>query len=147
MPRKRGVARYCATRTRLDVSGRSAIPLARGLPAEASAKAGGSDEGEKRKEQNPDAQRAGTEETGLVEMVNRKDASGAQRQTSRSVASRQRQRARVPAERAPRRVFLHEVPVRAREPGPRGHTMCCVRQASGSRVSLCSPGTRERSTA
>src|SRR5215467_10124440 len=30
LPRKRGVARYCATRTRLDVSGRSANPLARG---------------------------------------------------------------------------------------------------------------------
>src|SRR5215813_7245606 len=26
LPRKRGVARYCATRTRLDVSGRSANP-------------------------------------------------------------------------------------------------------------------------
>src|SRR5262245_56267327 len=33
MPRKRGVARYCATRTRLDVSGRSANPLARGSAA------------------------------------------------------------------------------------------------------------------
>src|SRR5262245_25594644 len=33
LPRKRGVARYCATRTRLDVSGRSANPLARGSAA------------------------------------------------------------------------------------------------------------------
>ena len=42
MPRKRGVARYCATPTRLDVSGRSANPLARGV---------GSDEGEKKEEE------------------------------------------------------------------------------------------------
>src|SRR5262245_30230451 len=33
---------------------------------------GGSDEGEKRKEKNPDAQRAGDEETGLFDIVNRK---------------------------------------------------------------------------
>src|SRR5262245_50197867 len=33
LPRKRGVARYCATCTRLDVSGRSANPLARGSAA------------------------------------------------------------------------------------------------------------------
>ncbi len=33
LPRKRGVARYCATSTRLDVSGRSANPLARGSAA------------------------------------------------------------------------------------------------------------------
>ena len=96
LPRKRGVARYCATRTRLDVSGRSANSPRSGV---------GSDEGEKRKEKNPDIKRAGTEETGLFDMVNRKDASGAQRQTLRSVASRQRQRARVPAERAPPRAF------------------------------------------
>jgi hypothetical protein len=43
------------------------------LPAEASAKAGvGSDEGEKRKEKNPDAKRAGSEETALFDIVNRK---------------------------------------------------------------------------
>jgi len=46
MPRKRGGARYCATPTRLDVSGRSANPLARGV---------GSDEGEKEGKKNPDA--------------------------------------------------------------------------------------------
>src|SRR5262245_16214897 len=45
----------------------------------------------KGKEENPDAKQAGTEETGLFDMVNRKDAGGAQRQTSRSVTSRQRQ--------------------------------------------------------
>src|SRR5262249_38490028 len=118
--------------------GRSANPLVRGV---------GSDEGKKKKRKNPDAKRAGKEETGLFEMVNRKDASGAQRQTSRSVASRQRQRARVPAERAPRCAFFARCQVRAREPGPRGHTMCCVCYSSGSRVSLRSPGTRERSTA
>src|SRR5262245_37789849 len=41
------------------------IPLARGV---------GSDEGAKRKEKNPDAKRAGEEETGLFDIVNRKDA-------------------------------------------------------------------------
>jgi hypothetical protein len=46
MPRKRGVARYCATPTRLDVSGRSANPLARGSEAT---------EVKKRKEKNPEA--------------------------------------------------------------------------------------------
>jgi hypothetical protein len=59
MPRKRGVARYCATSTRLDVSGRSANPLARGSAATK----------EKRKEKNPDAKRAGNEETGLFDIV------------------------------------------------------------------------------
>jgi hypothetical protein len=59
MPRKRGVARYCATPTRLDVSGRSANPLARGSAATK----------EKRKEKNPDTKRAGTEETGLFDIV------------------------------------------------------------------------------
>src|SRR5262249_42194417 len=48
--------------SRLDVSGRSANPLVRGV---------GSDEGEKRKK-NPDAKRAGRKETGLFDMVNRK---------------------------------------------------------------------------
>src|SRR5262245_33750657 len=98
MPRKRGVARYCATTSRLDVSGRSANPPRSGV---------GSDEGEKEGRRRTRRQEcAGTEETGLFDIVNRKDASGAQRQTSRSVASRQRQRARVPAERAPRHAFL-----------------------------------------
>src|SRR5262245_56542374 len=131
----------CATTSRLDASRRSANPLARGSAAtKVKTKV-------KKRKKNPDAKRAGRKETGLLEMVNRKDASGAQRQTSRSVASRQRQRARVPAERAPRCAFFARCQVRAREPGPRGHTMGCVRYSSGSRVSLRSPGTRERSTA
>jgi hypothetical protein len=78
----------------------------------------------KRKEKNPDAKRAGSEETGLFDMVNRKRCE--RRSGKRRARSRQRQRARVPAERAPRRAFLREVPVRAREPGPRGHTTCCL---------------------
>jgi hypothetical protein len=69
MPRKRGVARYCATRTRLDVSGRSANSPRSGV---------GSDEGEKRKEKNPDTKRAGSEETGLFDMVNRKHVARAE---------------------------------------------------------------------
>jgi hypothetical protein len=48
MPRKRGVARYCATSTRLDVSGRSANPLARGSAAT---------KVKKGKEKNPDAEK------------------------------------------------------------------------------------------
>src|SRR5262245_27742825 len=62
MPRKRGVARYCATRIKagrlwaLRQSPRSGV---------------GSDEGEKRKK-NPDAKRAGRKETALFDMVNRK---------------------------------------------------------------------------
>src|SRR5262249_1767785 len=47
--------------SRLDASGRSANPLVRGV---------GSDEGKKKKRKNPDAKRAGKEETGLFEMVN-----------------------------------------------------------------------------
>ena len=46
VPRKRGVARYCATTSRLDVSGRSANPPRSGV---------GSGEGEK-KEGNPAAE-------------------------------------------------------------------------------------------
>ena len=42
LPRKRGVARYCATTSRLDVSGRSANPPRSGV---------GSDEGEKEEEE------------------------------------------------------------------------------------------------
>ena len=94
MPRKRGVARYCATPTRLDVSGRSANPLARGSAATKA-----------KRKKNPDAKRAGTEETGLFDMVNRKRR-GAMHRRDAGVPSRQRQRARVPAERAPPRAFL-----------------------------------------
>src|SRR5262245_56940249 len=65
----------------------------------------GSDEGEKRKEKNPDAKRAGTEETGLFDIVNRKRRGAAHRPTART-PSHQRQRARVPAERAPRCALL-----------------------------------------
>src|SRR5262245_15999681 len=54
--------------------------------------------------------------------------------------SRQPQRARVPAERAPRRALLREVPVRARAGTQGQHD---VRRPAGSRVSLRSPGTRE----
>ena len=53
MPRKRGVARYCATTSRLDVSGRSANPPRSGI---------GSDEGAKRKEGNPEQECPGNEE-------------------------------------------------------------------------------------
>src|SRR5262245_65632919 len=63
MPRKRGVARYCATSTRLDVSGRSANPLGRGSAAT---------KAKRKEEKNPDAKRAGSEETGLFDSVNRK---------------------------------------------------------------------------
>ena len=65
MPRKRGVARYCATRIK---AGR--LWALRQSPRSGS----GSDEGEKRKEKNPDAKRAGTEETRLFDMVKRTDA-------------------------------------------------------------------------
>ena len=74
MPRKRGVARYCATRIKagrlwaLRQSPRSGL-------ARRSFSEGGSAATEvKRKEKNPDAKRAGDEETGLFEMVNMKDA-------------------------------------------------------------------------
>src|SRR5262245_6145360 len=78
LPRKRGVARYCATRTRLDVSGRSANSPRSGV---------GSDEGEKRKEKNPDVKRAGNEETALFDIVTRNDAGGASVARSNTIAS------------------------------------------------------------
>jgi hypothetical protein len=94
MPRKRGVARYCATRIKagrlwaLRQSPRS------GLARRSFSEGGvGSDEGEKRKEKNPDAKRAGTEETGLFEMVNRKRR-GAMHRQGAGAPSRQRQRTR-----------------------------------------------------
>src|SRR5262245_51716112 len=62
----------------------------------------GSDEGEK--EEEPDEKRAGRKETGLFDIVNRITTRAAHRPTART-PSRQRQRARVPAERAPRRVL------------------------------------------
>jgi hypothetical protein len=62
MPRKRGVARYL----------RDAFKAGRLAALRQSPRSGvGSDEGEKEGE-NPDAKRAGTEETGLFDMVNRK---------------------------------------------------------------------------
>ena len=114
LPRKRGVARYCATSTRLDVSGRSANSPRSGV---------GSDEGEKRKEKNPDVKRAGSEETGLFDMVNRKRR-GAMHRQGVGAPARQRQRARVPAERAPRHAFFAVVErirrERLRHPDPIG---------------------------
>jgi hypothetical protein len=63
MPRKRGVARYL----------RDTYKAGRLAALRQSPRSGfGSDEGEKKKEKNPDTKRAGTEETGLFEMVNRK---------------------------------------------------------------------------
>ena len=62
MPRKRGRRALLRDLSRLDVSGRSANPLARGSAATK----------EKRKEENPDTKRAGNEETGLFDIVNRK---------------------------------------------------------------------------
>jgi hypothetical protein len=63
MPRKRGVARYL----------RDAFKAGRLAALRQSPRSGvGSDEGEKRKEKNPEAKRAGSEETGLFDMVNRK---------------------------------------------------------------------------
>jgi hypothetical protein len=119
-----------ATNSRLDASRRSANPLARGSAATKVK------EGRRRTRRQ---KCAGKEETGLFEMVNRKRC-GAMHRQGAGAPSRQRQRARVPAERAPRRAFLHEVPVRAREPGPRGHTMCCVRYASGPGSRCARPG-------
>jgi hypothetical protein len=75
----------------------------------------------KGRKKNPDTKRAGTEETGLFDMVNRKRR-GAMHRRDAGAPSRQRQRARVPAERAPRRAFLYEVPVRARESRDPGAT-------------------------
>jgi hypothetical protein len=63
MPRKRGVARYLR-----DYFKAGRLPALRQSPRSGV----GSDEGARRKEKNPDAKRAGTEETGLFEMVNRK---------------------------------------------------------------------------
>ena len=98
--------------SRLDVSGRSANPLTRGSAAT---------KVKKGRKKNPDTKRAGTEETGLFDMVNRKRR-GAMHRRDAGAPSRQRQRARVPAERAPRRAFLYEVPVRARESRDPGAT-------------------------
>src|SRR5262245_38610631 len=106
MPPKRGVARYCATRIKagrlwaLRQSPRSGV---------------GSDEGEKGRKKNPDAKRAGRKKTGLFDIVNRKRRGRriGQRLERHRVSGK---RARVPAERAPRRALLHEVPLRAREP-------------------------------
>src|SRR5262249_51911834 len=69
--------------SRLDASGRSANPLARGV---------GSDEGEKRKK-NPDAKRAGEEETGLFDSVNM-NRRGAMHRQGAGASSCQRQRTR-----------------------------------------------------
>jgi len=152
--------------SRLDVSGRSANPLTRGSAATKEKK------GRKRTRRQ---ECAGNEETALFDIVNRKRR-GAMHRQGAGAPSRQRQRARVPAERAPRRALCSEVgvarvspllpfscPGRAeRDPGPRGHTTTvprsryCLRAFScaGSRLhplgqvaSLLSPGTRERSTA
>src|SRR5262245_30822370 len=63
MPRKRGVARYCATR----------IKAGRLWALRQSPTPGGSAATKvKKRKKNPDAKRAGTEETGLFDSVNRK---------------------------------------------------------------------------
>src|SRR5262245_2541788 len=88
--------------SRLDVSGRSANPLARGSAATKA-----------KRKKNPDAKRAGTEETGLFDSVNRKRRGAMHRQGAKA-PSRQRQRARVPAERASARLFVQGAATRAR---------------------------------
>jgi hypothetical protein len=55
----------------------------------------------------------GMKKTALFDMVNRKRRA-AQHWQGAGAPSRQRQRTRVPAERAPRRAFLHEVSLRRR---------------------------------
>jgi hypothetical protein len=62
MPRKRGVARYCATSTRLDVSGRSANPLAWGWAATK----------ERRGRRTRRQEAPGMKKTALFDTVNRK---------------------------------------------------------------------------
>src|SRR5262245_38851765 len=97
--------------SRLDVSGRSANPLARGSAATK----------EKReRKRTRTQQRAGNEETGLFDMVKRKRR-GAMHRQGAGAPSRQRQRARVPAERAPRCAFFREAaaPARISRPGDR----------------------------
>src|SRR5262245_45738340 len=69
--------------SRLDASRRSANPLAWGSAATKV----------KKKEENPEAKRAGNEETGLFDMVNRKRR-GAMNRQGAGAPSRQRQRAR-----------------------------------------------------
>jgi hypothetical protein len=119
-------SRVTARPYKADASRRSANPLARGSAATKEGK-------------NPDAKRAGTEETGLFDMVNRKRR-GAIHRHGAGAPSRQRQRARVPAERAPRRAFLREMPARAREPGHedyhRGSVSASRRAASALRSSV-----------
>src|SRR5262245_30634907 len=82
-PRKRGVARHLRD-TYKAVTSLGAPPIPSGV---------GSDEGEKRKEKNPDAKRAGGEETGLFDIVNRKRR-GAMHRRDAGAPSRQRQRTR-----------------------------------------------------
>src|SRR5262245_44568701 len=102
----------CATSSRLDASRRSANPLGRGSAATKVKKEG----------RKPGGSNApGTKKTALFDIVKRVMTRAAHRPTART-PSRQRQRAGVPAERAPRRAYLRKVPLRAREPGPRGHT-------------------------
>src|SRR5262245_56649076 len=77
--------------SRLDVSGRSANPLDRGSAATKVKKEG----------REPGGKNApGKKKTGLFDIVNRIMTRAAHRPTART-PSRQRQRARVPAERAP----------------------------------------------
>ena len=95
MPRKRGVARYL----------RDTYKAGRLSALRQSPRSGvGSDEGEKGRRRTRRQECAGTEETGLFDMVNRKRR-GAMHRQGAGAPSRQRQRARVPAERAPRRVL------------------------------------------
>src|SRR4249919_1759269 len=81
--------------SRLDVSGRSANPLVRGLPAEASAKGGSAATKEKRGRKETRRQQCpGTKKTTLFDIVNRKRR-GAMHRQGAGAPSRQRQRARV----------------------------------------------------
>src|SRR5262245_36764385 len=83
----------------------------------------------------------GTKKAALFDIVNRTWRGGASAMLC-SMPSRQRQRARVPAERAPRRAFFRETLVRAREPGPRGHATCRARS-----VSTCAKRNESRAAA
>jgi hypothetical protein len=134
----------CATTSRLDASRRSANPLARGSAA-TKVKRG--------RKRTRTQQRAGSEETGLFDMVNRKRRerrSGKRRARSHRVngnALVSRPSARLGAPFCARCQFARE----SRDPG------ATRRAASGSRVSRSlpsgrakrgpggSPGTRERS--
>jgi hypothetical protein len=105
----------CATTSRLDASRRSANP-----PRWGSAATKVKTEGRRTRRQEC----TGNEETGLFDMVNRKRR-GAMHRRDAGAPSRQRQRARVPAERAPRRAFFARGANSRARAGTQGHTTCC----------------------